>query len=581
MQRPRGLLIYPRHSDNFQFQPENGCRANGTRSGIVPLGLITIAACMTEWDITLVDRNVEELTDEHLKNCDLVFTGAMTVHRDDVFEIMNRARGFGKRVVVGGPDATDFPEIYAGADCVVTGEGELSVPQLVQDFGRNEMKARYGANGSRFNLAESPVPRFDLLRFDQYQKLSIQITRGCPYLCEFCSVPEKAGRLPRLKTPTQVTRELQALYDLGYRGHIKCAEDNLIGNTKLIKDVLAAMVDWQVAHDYPFSFFSMLTLNVADDETLLRLLRQVGFTTVYLGLESPSRRVLEWMRKIQNTKREMVASVRKIQSYGMAVQAGFIFGTDEDTDESADDVISFVNDAYLASVGIYPLMAEPRTTLVRRLKNEGRLLWDLGELPNAEREAKIGINFIPVRDRGKIFADYIRVLRAVYSPVAYFRRVVRLALILDEREGPAPTRNVRNTGPRRTLGYRLKKLGRLLVSLYRQHPLAAVSFLMAAGVLRVRRPAKINVLITRAFCYLDDAHDAAVSIKDAQRVLAYLEQAKEMTPFHLTTTNRAQWPGLAETTIHWAPFAAEGRRDQSGRQPTAQRDNILSTNSPF
>ena len=154
----------------------------------------------------------------------------------------------------------------------------------------------------------------------------MQFSRGCPFTCEFCDIIELYGRVPRTKTAPQMLAELDALYALGYRGHVDFVDDNLIGNKKAVRAFLPHLKAWQEAHDFPFEFSTEASINIADDHELLALMRDCGFFAIFVGIESPDPDTLVAMKKKQNTRRSLTDSVQKIYDAGMFVTAGFILG---------------------------------------------------------------------------------------------------------------------------------------------------------------------------------------------------------------------------------------------------------------
>ena len=283
----RALLVYPEFLETSFWNYRETCRIMDARYPAAPLGMCTVAALLPpEWDVRLVDSNVETLEDAALEWADVVLTGGMIAQQRDCQRVIRRARALGRRVVVGGPDATSSPHLYAEADHLVLGEGEVTLPAFLDDFAKGVPKARY-EDARRADIRASPVPRFDLLKLDRYLHVGVQWCRGCPFTCEFCDVIELFGRVPRTKSNEQLLRELEALYRLGYRGHVDLVDDNFIGNKKEVKRILAALEPWLDEHDWPFEFTTEASINLADDSELLRLMQRAGFFAVFVGLESP------------------------------------------------------------------------------------------------------------------------------------------------------------------------------------------------------------------------------------------------------------------------------------------------------
>jgi radical SAM superfamily enzyme YgiQ (UPF0313 family) len=415
------------------------CAVAGARYPQIPLGLITVAALLpADWECRLVDRNTSELTDADLDWAELVMTGGMNVQRPDCEAVIERAQARGRPVVVGGPDVMSEPQAYAGVDFVVVGEAEGVIDQLVAAWNAGERRGTFRAEKFTADITRTPVPRYDLLRRADYLHYSVQFSRGCPFTCEFCDIIELYGRVPRVKTIDQMLGELEALYRAGYRGHVDFVDDNFIGNKKAVKALLPHLVDWQRERHYPFWFTTEASINLADDAELLALMRSANFGLVFVGIESPDEDTLVAMRKKQNARRSLAGSVHRIQSAGLIVAGGFIFGFDSERDSMANSMIACIEEAAIPMCFLGLLLALPNTQLYRRLEHEGRLFpWSwLAEVFREQGgdQCTLGLNFETRRPRRDILRDYRRALDALYAPRAYFARVRQVAA----RLGPWP-----------------------------------------------------------------------------------------------------------------------------------------------
>src|ERR1700733_15699709 len=163
--------------------------------------------------------------------------------------------------------------------------------------GKRAREGQFEAEKFQTDVTRSPIPRFDLLKFDDYLHIGVQFSRGCPFTWEFCDILELYGRVPRAKTNAQMLAELDELYRLGYRGHVDFVDDNLIGNKKAVKAFLPELATWLDAHEGPFEFTTEASINIADDAELLRLLNRANFVGVFVGIESPDTATLVGMRK--------------------------------------------------------------------------------------------------------------------------------------------------------------------------------------------------------------------------------------------------------------------------------------------
>ena len=249
MSEPRGcnlLLVHARFNAYSFWNFSEACKLVGAEYPTAPLGLITVAAMMPKhWNIRLVNRNTEELTEEHIAWADLVMTGGMLTQQIDTLRLIDIFHQHGKPVAVGGPDPTSSPHIYENADFRVLGEVEGIIHQFVNAWESGERNGTFTAEKFTADVTSTPIPRFDLLKFEHYLFVGVQYSRGCPFTCEFCDIIELYGRVPRTKTPPQMLAELQALYDLGYRGHVDFVDDNLIGNKKNLRVFLPELIAWQ------------------------------------------------------------------------------------------------------------------------------------------------------------------------------------------------------------------------------------------------------------------------------------------------------------------------------------------------
>lgn len=431
----RCLLIYPEFTLRSFWNFKATCDLAGAKYPATPLGLITVAAMLPkDWEVRLVDCNLEPLTDEHFRWADVVFTGGMLPQQASTLRIIDRAQALGKPVVIGGPDATSSPHIYADADHLVLGEAELTLPLWLADFQAGEALARYEPGKDKADVTKSPTPRFDLLKLNKYLFPGVQFARGCPFLCEFCDIIELFGRVPRLKSPEQLLVELDALYALGHRGLVDVVDDNFIGNKRDVKKFLPKLIEWQRERGFPFEFATEASINLADDDELLGLMQQANFATVFVGIESPDEETLKHTQKAQNTRRQLSDSLRKIYSYGMWASVGYIVGFDGERGSVAPGVLGLIESSAtpIAMVGL--LYALPGTQLTRRLAKEGRLHDTFDRVDDSfdgGDQCTAGLNYDTSRPKLEILRDYRRIVDEIYRPAAYFARVKSVAESLN------------------------------------------------------------------------------------------------------------------------------------------------------
>lgn len=429
----RCLLVYPAFTSQSFWNYRSTCELVGAKYPAAPLGMITVAAMVPQhWEIRLIDCNVEELHEEDLLWADIVFSGGMISQQTEHVRLIQETRRLGKRHVVGGPDATSNPERYKDADHLVLGEAEVSLREFLTDFENGTAVQRYEAGERKADVTTTPVPRFDLLKFSNYLHVGIQFARGCPFNCEFCDIIELFGRVPRQKKNEQILKELQTLYDLGYRGHVDLVDDNFIGNRNAVKKLLPEMKTWLDAHHHPFEFSTEATINLADDDALLNMMQDVGFTFVFVGIESPNEETLKQTQKGQNTKRSIPENIKKIYRHGIMVNAGYIIGFDSEKGSIANAMTQHIADTAIPVNMIGLLFALPNTQLSRRLAKEGRLIGQFDKQPdNAGDQCTGGINFETKRPLKEILKDYRNVLQATYSSSAYFSRVQEVGTLLN------------------------------------------------------------------------------------------------------------------------------------------------------
>ena len=410
------------------------CKIVGAKYPAAPLGLMTVAALLPQqWEFKLVDANVELLQVEHFEWADIVCLGGMLPQQRNMIAVIDKAHQHGCPVVVGGPDPSSQPNLYQSADYLIQGEGEIAIPMFIQDLGKGCKSGEY-KSAERADMTEAVVPRFDLVRFKDYIQVGIQYSRGCPFNCEFCDIIELYGRKSRTKTPEQIIEELQTLYDLGYRGHIDFVDDNFIGNKKNVRKVLPAIREWSEANKYPFYFSTESSINLADDENLLQMMKDVDFRFVFIGIETPETETLKSTNKNINVNKPIEKAISKIYSYGMIVNAGFIIGFDKESDQTAENMIRCIQDSGICMAMLGKLYALPNTQLTRRLKSEERLFEDGSTLSETNTEIDQmtnGLNFITARSRLDILKDYVNVIKYIYDPEHYYERVTYTGLNLE------------------------------------------------------------------------------------------------------------------------------------------------------
>jgi len=416
------VLINPRFEPSFwgmeHAMPLFGKKAN------LPVACLPLLAALTpaEHRVTLLDENTEPLDFDRLAKADLVGLTGMIVQRARMREILAELKKRNIFCAVGGPWIT-VREDYFGElpDVIFVGEAEETWPRFLEEWQRGSFSRRY-EQAEKTDMTKVPTPRFDLLRMRDYMFGSVQFSRGCPYQCEFCDIIVTFGRRPRLKTSAQVIAELEALRAQNVFFAF-VVDDNLIGNKKAIKELLRDLIAWQREQGYPMSFFTEASLDLAEDEELMRLMVDANFGAVFVGIESPNEASLRQTKKLQNVRqgKTILDRVHTIQQAGLEVWCGMILGFDNDDPSIFDAQREFLRDARITHAMIGMLTAIPKTPLYARLAGEGRL--DLND------NSEFGTNVIPLRMSREALRDgYVQVLKDLYEPEAFFGRVDDLYL---------------------------------------------------------------------------------------------------------------------------------------------------------
>jgi len=412
------LLVYPQYPDTF-WSFRYALKFISKKAAFPPLGLLTVAAMLPgEWEKKLIDMNVTRLTDGDIKWADHVFISAMVVQQNSVKEVIARCKRLGTRIVAGGPLFTTGYEEFDGVDYFVLGEAEVTLPPFLRDLEEGCARHLYTSN-ERPDVSKTPIPLWPLINMKHYSSMNVQYSRGCPFNCEFCDIIILNGHKPRTKDKEQVLAELEALYHRGWRDGVFIVDDNFIGNKKKLKlEILPAIIEWEKRKKYPFALSTEASINLADDEELMRLMVRAGFSAVFVGIETPNEESLVECAKLQNQNRDLVASVKKIQSYGLEVQGGFIVGFDSDPISIFKNQISFIQKSGIVTAMVGLLNAPLGTRLYHRLKKENRLIKAF-----TGDNTDCSLNFIPKMDHETLINGYKHILNTIYSPGHYYERV--------------------------------------------------------------------------------------------------------------------------------------------------------------
>lgn len=412
-------MVYPMYPDTF-WSFKHALKFVSKKASFPPLGLLTVAALLPkDWNKKLIDMNANQLIDDDILWADLVFISAMSIQSESANKVIQRCRNLDAKIVAGGPLFTSSSELYKNIDYLVLNEAEITLPIFLKDLSEGKPKHKYTSKDWA-DITTTPLPLWDLVSMDNYTSMNLQYSRGCPFNCEFCDITVLYGRKPRTKTKEQVIAELDTLYFTGWRGPVFFVDDNFIGNkVKLKKEILPAITDWMTKRKNPFYLNTEASINLADDESLMSQMAKAGFEAVFVGIESPNEKSLIECHKPQNTNRDLIASVKKIQQFGLEVQGGFIVGFDNDHPKIFEELTNFIQQSGIVTAMVGLLNAPKGTNLEKRLISEGRMLQDF-----TGNNTDFTINFIPKMDSEKLMDGYKSILKTIYSPKYFYERVM-------------------------------------------------------------------------------------------------------------------------------------------------------------
>jgi radical SAM superfamily enzyme YgiQ (UPF0313 family) len=419
------VIINPRFDSSF-WGMEHCIGLLGKRANLPVACLALLAALVPDHhDVTLIDENVEDIDFDEVAKADLVCLTGMSIQGRRMGEIIDEVKARGITVAVGGPMATVEPEQLEGlVDVLFVGEADETWPRFLREWEQGIHKSRY-VQDDKTDVTLLPLPRVDLLKTDRYMFGSMQISRGCPFTCEFCDIIVTFGRRPRLKTSEQVLAELESFEQAGLK-IVFVVDDNLIGNKKAIKPILRDIAAWQQANEYPLTLFTEASLDLAEDEELMELMGIANFQSVFIGIETPNEDSLRETKKLQNVRPNagtLLERVHRVQQHGIDVWCGMIVGFDHDDPSIFEVMPDFLSKARISAALIGMLHAIPTTPLYDRLKKEGRLNDD-------EASDRYGTNVIPLgMTREQLRDGFVDVMQKSYTTDAYFERLD--ALFID------------------------------------------------------------------------------------------------------------------------------------------------------
>lgn len=412
------LLVYPEFPVTF-WSFKHALKFVSKKALAPPLGLLTVAAILPRiFTKKLIDMNVTSLDKEDIEWADYVFISAMAIQRESAEKVIARCRNLGVKTVAGGPLFTASSADFQMVDHLVLNEAEITLPVFLKDLENGGARHIYSTKEWP-ELKETPAPFWDLIDMNQYSTMNIQYSRGCPFDCDFCDIGVLYGHRVRTKSRDQILSELESLYSRGWKGAVFMVDDNFIGNKRRLKrEILPAMIEWQEKRNYPFVFNTEASINLADDEELMRMMTAAGFDAVFIGIETPDEKCLAECSKFQNKDRDLVTCVKKIQKFGLVVTGGFIVGFDSDTPYIFNRMISFIQESGIVTAMVGLLNAPVETRLYKRLENEGRIIENI-----TGNNTDMSLNFIPRMNRDTLIKGYKTILNTIYSSKDYYKRI--------------------------------------------------------------------------------------------------------------------------------------------------------------
>jgi len=411
------LLIYPEFPDTF-WSFKHALRFIHKKSSSPPLGLLTIAAMLPkEWNLKLVDTNVQKLTQKDLKWADYAFISGMAVQRDSARTIIERCKSMHVKVVAGGPLFIYEYEDFKNVDHFVLNEAEITLPLFLQDLEQGCAKRIY--RSTQFAaLEDTPLPVWSLIDMDKYASMNVQYSRGCPFNCDFCNITALFGHTPRVKKTEKMIEELDSLYQAGWRRGIFFVDDNLIGNKKVLKEeLLPAIIEWK-KDKKGIVFNTEVSINIADDPELIALMVAAGFTKVFIGIETPDENNLAECNKKHNLNRNLLEDVKLLHQKGLQVQGGFIVGFDHDSPKTFQSLLDFIQQSGIVTAMVGILQAPPGTKLFDRMSKSGRINNKMSG-DNVDGST----NLIPKMEMEILKNEYNELVQTLYSPAGYYQRV--------------------------------------------------------------------------------------------------------------------------------------------------------------
>jgi radical SAM superfamily enzyme YgiQ (UPF0313 family) len=425
------LFIFPKYPASF-WSFKYALDFISKKAAVPPLGLITVSAMLPQsWQKKLIDMNVSSLNTNDLLWADYVFISAMYIQKESVSKVIEECRKYKIKIVAGGPLFTQEYENYPQIDHFILNEAEITLPPFLKDLEKGVLPQRIYKTDEYADISLTPVPDYHLLSMKDYAFMNFQVSRGCPFHCDFCEITTLLGHKVRIKDTDQIINELDILYNLNWRGPVVIVDDNFIGDKKIIKNnLLPAMKKWMQVHKYPFIFNAETSVNLADDEELMTLMVEAGFTSTFVGIETPEEKSLQNCNKKQNSNRNLLQSVKKMQKAGLQVSGGFIVGFDSDTPAVFQRQIDFIQQSGIVAAMVGLLNAPRNTKLYKRLEAENRLT-----IEATGNNCDSSMNFVPKMDLQELMEGYKKIIQNIYSTKPYYKRIRQFLLNYKRSQG--------------------------------------------------------------------------------------------------------------------------------------------------
>ena len=411
-------LIAPGHPDNF-WSMQRTADILGAKTLMPNAALATLMALTPEnvnIRYALADENVTAI--DFSLDCDLVVITGGTLHAKRIAELCREFKKRGRQTALGGTYASIEHDCCSGlADYHFIGEAEYTWPLFLRQWTAGEAEKVYRQE-QYIDLEDSPPPDWSLINVGDYVNISIQTSRGCPNQCDFCDVIHFLGRKYRTKSIGQIMQELQNAHDIGART-VFFSDDNFLGNKAFTRELLPRIIQWNIRQSRPLSFSTQITVQVADDDELLKMFADARFSVLFLGVETVRKESLAEIHKSQNMEKDIFERIRKISRYGIVPFIGLIVGFDNDDEGTFTDLENFLIATDTPIAGISLLNAPRHTTLYKRLRQEGRLADT-----NFSGEWQLYTNIIPKQmSIERLNLLYRQLFQKIYRPEFFEKRM--------------------------------------------------------------------------------------------------------------------------------------------------------------